>query len=192
MHAFHCPYYKHFNQWCILYTHQVYRLLPIQKNPCILKCILHSRLVYKTTAFHPTRAQTVPITVLCPNCPHHCSASPCITPHCRLVSHAPPCPGLPQGLGFLRVHSHDAASLEATLQQQHALAPDAVKGLTGNCPGRLLWVHTSLQWGRATRGATLSRTVMAVTKGKKKRTSYPLETKQIVLGTIYNDATYYV
>jgi hypothetical protein len=57
---------------------------------------------------------------------------------------APPGPGLAQLLCLIFINSQDAASLEASLQQQHTVAPQALKALSGHTPARLLRMHTCL------------------------------------------------
>jgi len=55
---------------------------------------------------------------------------------------APPGPGFAQLLCLIFINSQDAASLKASLQQQHTVPPQALKALSGHTPARLLRMHT--------------------------------------------------
>lgn len=57
---------------------------------------------------------------------------------------APPGPGLAQLLCLIFINSQNAASFEASLQQQHTVAPQALKALSGHTPARLFRMHTCL------------------------------------------------
>ena len=63
---------------------------------------------------------------------------------CSVTARPPACPGLAQLLCLVLVHCEDAAGLKATLQEQHAMAPEGLKALPAHCPTWLLWVQPCL------------------------------------------------
>lgn len=61
-----------------------------------------------------------------------------------VAARQPARPRLAQLLCFVFIHSQNAASLEATLQEQHAVAPQGLKATPTHCPPWLLWMHPCL------------------------------------------------
>lgn len=98
--------------------------------------LIHARNVHFFTKQHNLQTVVLSLRQTLDSDHKHCAAS--------VAAWQPACPRLAELLCLIVIHRQDAASLETTLQEQHAVAPKGLKATPIHCLPWLLWMHPCL------------------------------------------------